>query len=91
MQQIKDIITKAFEKLNEIRENKFILNEDTKFIGNEGILDSLDLVNFIILIEEEIFNKTGKQITLVNENAFSRTKSPFYNMETLSKYIEEFL
>jgi len=86
---MREIITKAFEKMNEVREDKLILNEDTKFIGSESIFDSLDLVNFIILIEKEIYKQTDKQITLVNENAFSRTKSPFYNIATLTEYIKE--
>jgi len=86
---IKNIIIDAFQKINEIREDKLIINEDTKFIGSQSIFDSLDLVNFIILLEEEIFKQTGKQITLVNDKAFSRTKSPFYNVESITEYIKE--
>lgn len=57
----------------------------------EGGLDSLGLVRFIVMVEENIEDKTGQQITLASEKAMSRKKSPFRTLQTLAEYIDECL
>jgi len=58
-------------------------------LGPSSTWDSIDLVNFIIAVEERIEKETGKRITLVSEAALSRTRSPFRTLGTLAGYIEE--
>ena len=71
------------------------LDTDISDIGNEvkilNILDSMDFVNLVILVEEKIFNETGKQITLVNDKAYSMRHNPFETIETMTEYIEGIL
>ena len=90
------VLRLVFETMDEINET---LPEDrqleksngTQLLGRDGKLDSLGLVSFIILLEQRIDEELGKGITLADERAMSRTKSPFRNVENLTDYILELL
>ena len=90
--QIQEIV---LNKLNDfINENDIEikdLNFETRLIGSSGIFDSMDLVSFIVELEEEIEDKLQVEIILADERAMSRTTSPFINSVTLSKYILELI
>lgn len=62
---------------------------DTRLIGLTGILDSLDLVSFIVHAEEMINDNFSVEILLTDERAMSRTTSPFLSLETLSRFVLE--
>lgn len=57
----------------------------------EGGLDSMGLVQFIVLVEEQIEDKTGLELTLASDKAMSRKSSPFRTLQTLAEYIDECL
>ena len=90
--QIQKIV---LNKLNHfINENDIEIedfNFETRLIGSNGIFDSMDLVSFIVELEEEIEDKLQVEIILADERAMSRTTSPFINSVTLSKYILELI
>ena len=67
------------------------INNDTRLIGSSGIFDSMDLVRFIVELEEELEDNFDIEITLADERAMSRSTSPFVNTITLSKYIIELI
>jgi acyl carrier protein len=60
---------------------------DAKLFGRGGALDSLGLVNLILLVEERISDQYGVALTLADERAMSQEKSPFRNVQTLAEYI----
>jgi len=60
-------------------------------LDKKGKLDSLDFTTLIIIIESNIFNKLGKNITIVNEKAFSKKYSPFKDVKSLIEFIIELL
>lgn len=62
---------------------------DTRLIGLTGILDSIDLVSFIVHIEEVVNDSFALEISLTDERAMSRTTSPFLSLEALSRFILE--
>ena len=66
-----------------------VLDTDTKLMGSGGIFDSLDLVNFIVEIEEALEEELNIELTLADEKAMSRRTSPFMSIETLASYITE--
>lgn len=76
---------------NLLRKEEFQKSPETLLFGPESVLDSLAFVSFIIAIEEQIFQKTGKQVSLVDERAMSQRNSPFRTVESLSKYISELI
>jgi acyl carrier protein len=62
---------------------------ETNLFGASGALDSLGLVNFIVLLEQRIGEECGVAITLADEKALSRKNSPFLTVDSLSEYIIE--
>ena len=64
---------------------------DTKLFGNDGILDSMGLVNLVVSLEERIQEEFDVAITLADESAMSLSKSPFLTVASLADYIEELL
>ena len=65
-------------------------SSETLLFGLGG-LDSLDLVNLIVAIEEKIENQTGKVIVLVNEETLEMKDTPFKTVATLSAFLQNTL
>ena len=77
------------ELKNYSQDNNFC--DTTPLFGNEGLLDSMGLVNLIVTLEERIQEEYEILITIADEKAMSRSESPFRNVSTLAEYIEELL
>ncbi len=67
------------------------VNNITHLYGKSGILDSLGLVQLIAEIEDEVYNLTGKSITIADERAMSSKFSPFRSISSLADYVEVLL
>ncbi len=87
--EIQKVIFDAIEMANNLREadEKISASEQTDLYGNNGNLDSMGLVAFLIDIEESLQDH-DIQISLSDERAMSQTKSPFRNVQTLTDYID---
>ena len=90
------VLRLVFETMDEINETlpedrQLEKSSETHLLGRDGKLDSLGLVSFIILLEQRIDEELGRGITLADESAMSRTKSPFRTVENLTDYILELL
>lgn len=57
--------------------------------GNEGILDSMALVNLIADVEDAVSERFGVAIALADEKAMSTRNSPFLNVSTLTQAVLE--
>jgi D-alanine--poly(phosphoribitol) ligase subunit 2 len=90
-QQVVDAINSAVDDLNQVLdpEERLAKLADVALIGQEAQLDSLGLVNLIVLVEEKIQQQFGVGITLVDERAMSQSKSPFRTLGTLAEFVEE--
>src|SRR5438128_12208494 len=62
---------------------------DAILSGRGGTLDSLELVNFIVIVERKLRAVAGKEIRLVTEEALAQQPSPFLTLENLEKYIAD--
>lgn len=62
--------------------------KETPLFGSCGSLDSLALVNLILLVEEGIERETGKAVRLVTEKAMSQKQSPFLSVGSLLTYVD---
>ena len=97
MKIIDDAIIENFvlEKINSFIEENDIeignLKKNTRLMGATGLFDSMDLVRFIVELEEDLEETFSIEISLMNEKAMARTTSPFINLESLSKYIKELI
>jgi acyl carrier protein len=62
---------------------------DGKLIGPGGALDSLGLVGLLVAIEEKAQDEFGAALTLADERAFARERTPFRTLRTLVDYTHE--
>ncbi|HEY8635187.1 MAG TPA: acyl carrier protein [Candidatus Dormibacteraeota bacterium] len=90
-QPVVDAINSAVDDLNEIldADERLGKSPDEALIGKDAKLDSLGLVNLIVLVEEKIQQKFDVGITLVDERAMSQSKSPFRTLGSLAEFVEE--
>ena len=74
-----------------IKENDLEYNQeiglDTRLIGSSGFMDSMDLVSFLVELEDCINDKYSLDLELANDSAMSSRTSPFINPMSLSNYI----
>ena len=86
-----DIIYKAIDDLNQVLppDQQVAKAPDARLLGETSTLDSLGLVNLVVLVEEKVQDDLGITVSLVDERAMSREKSPFRTVGSLAGYVEE--
>ena len=92
-EQIEKIILGYLETINEERDEgeKLKFNSDSRLFGVGCPIDSITLVSLIVDVEAEISQLIGKPISLMDDKAIMRNKSPFENVASLAKYIQELI
>ena len=65
------------------------LNTDTELFGGKSSLDSLQLVNLIVALEQNIEDQLGTTITIADEKAMSLKNSPFRTIGSLEKFLND--
>lgn len=87
------LIYKVIDELNLQLEENFKLEKsvEARIFGQDSVLDSMGLINFITLIEEKIEEETGKFISIADERAMSLESSPFQSVNSLKEYIDKLL
>ena len=85
------LIQRAIDEFNKQSspDRRLAVDSETPLFGREGKLDSLGLVNLILLVEERISRELSISITLVEEPAISRRHNPFRTVASLAEYIAE--
>lgn len=61
---------------------------NVRLYGSGAIFDSMQLVNFLLLVEQTIDDEIGKVVSLTSDKAVSRKVSPFTSIGTLLAFIE---
>ena len=89
----KQLLETIYKSLDEINENlndaqKLIKDKNTVLFGKDGQLDSLGLVNLLVIIEQNIDDEFKIMITIADEKAMSQKRSPFRTIDTLVNYID---
>lgn len=90
-QIIETIIKPCLEKANVFIPHVEVKNnlENVIFYGQEqAILDSLNLVNFIFLIEEQVLEVYKTNLKFETEDILNTELKPFLNVNNLSKFLE---
>ena len=64
---------------------------DTVLMGAEGTLDSLQLVSLILEIEEMVQKEFDVPVSVANDQALTRSPSPFQTLGSLAEYVSELL
>ena len=86
--RINTLINDSIKEFNLTADDKI---ESEKIYGDGSSLDSMGLVNLIVLLENNIEDIFGKAISLTSEKALSQKRSPFQNIETLTNFVETLL
>ena len=60
---------------------------ETVLLGSSGKLESVNLVNLLVAIEENIEEAFGIPISITDERAVSEKNSPFRTVETLCNFV----
>ena len=89
--KIENLILNAVEEINEQlpEELKLQKSMETELFGGNGKLDSLGLVNFLVIVEQNIEDVFDISFTIADERAMSQKNSPFRTIGTLSTYIHQ--
>lgn len=64
-------------------------SEETILFGEGAALDSLNLVNLVMMVEQNIMMETGAEVLLASEAAMSRKRSPYRSVKALADYAAE--
>jgi acyl carrier protein len=72
-------------------DQKFEPNENTILFGSGSTIDSLTLVSFIVDLESLLSEEYSQSISLTDDRAMTREKSPFNSIIDLAEYIEEII
>lgn len=88
-ENIVEIIHLALDELNEQNNDKYKItkSDNIALFGAGGFLDSLGLVNLIVIIEDLLYDKHNLSVTVASEKAMSQANSPFKDVDTLATYI----
>jgi acyl carrier protein len=89
--ELYNLIMKSMEEIISENENESKisvedLNQDTRLLGRQAILDSLSLVSLIVNIEQKL-SEENISVTIADERAMTQEKSPFRTIGSLFDYI----
>jgi acyl carrier protein len=62
---------------------------ESALYGNDGVLDSMALVNLLADVEDAVSEQFGAAIALADEKAMSARHSPFLTIKTLAQAVLE--
>ena len=90
-EQIEKIIFDSLENINEERDEreKLEFDSNSKLFGIGCPIDSLSLVSLIVDVETEVNAIVESPISLMDDKAVMRKKSPFESVANLTEYIQE--
>lgn len=54
-----------------------------------GALDSIQLVDFIMFVEDAFYDDYGKRLLLADGAAFSQKRSPYLNLGSFADFIQQ--
>ncbi len=72
-------------------DQKFEPHLNTILFGTGSTIDSLTLVSFIVDLESLLSEEYSQSISLTDDRAMTREKSPFSSINDLAEYIEEII
>lgn len=90
-EKIIDLIIECISELNEEWQKESLKSPDadTPLYGENGTLDSLELVMLLSEVEQALEDELGTEAVLASEKAMSMKNSPFRNVAALTEYCAE--
>lgn len=92
-ERIVSAVYKAVDEINQQLPKGISIEKslDAGLYGNTSKLESIDVVGFIIEVEDQIKSEFGVSITVADDRAMSQTNSPLLTLGTLTEYLAELL
>jgi len=88
--ELVDLIAEAVSAYRvSMRAGDGTVGPDSPLFGEDGVLDSIGLVSIVVELEQRLSDRAGREVSLMNDRALSRTKSPFRTVRSLAEYAEE--
>ena len=92
MERQEEITQLLFDTIDELNadwpdDSKLDRSTDTVLFGRSGKLNSLELVNLVVAVEEKIDERFGIPLSLADERAMSEEQSPLSTVGSLVDYI----
>lgn len=84
--QLVSIITEIARDLAKSDDAK--IEESTPLLGEEGVLDSVQLVTLVVEVEQAIDDQMEVSVSLADEKAMSQRNSPFRTVASLAAYAQ---
>ncbi len=86
---VSQIINGSFQRANnEIPGFEASPSPDLPMFDVPGaILDSLNLITFVFILEDEFARATGKKIKITTEDVLNNSESPFRSVEGISDFL----
>ena len=93
MNILEEILYPVIDEFNQTLADgaKLAKSPDTQLFGSDNALDSMQLVSFVVAVEEAVLDNAGHDLVLADDKAMSRRNSPFRDVTSLAEYIEELI
>jgi acyl carrier protein len=93
IERILQCIYPAIDEVNELLSDQEILEKslDTILFGELSSLNSLDFLNLLMAVEENLEEEFSVPVTITDEKAVSVENSPFKTVQSLANYIESII
>ncbi len=90
--ELNDVLHKVMEAVEELNlqleeHQQITVAPDTVLFGKGGKIDSLGLVNLIVILEGILQDAYNLDLSLADERAISQKNSPFRTVQSLAEYI----
>lgn len=87
---ILELVYQVIDEMNEQFAGEKIIekSENTLLYGKNSSLDSLELINFIVLTEQRFEEEYNVHLVLADERALQMRNNPFENIRSFVDYIE---
>ncbi len=83
---VNKIVIEVLSEYLETQEMDYQIGSDTVIYGENGILDSMGIVNLIVDLEAR-FSEDGIELNLTSEKALSLRNSPFRSVSSIAEFI----
>ena len=88
LQNIKKIVVDSLVSVLDENDIKNIsVDDNSEIFGSKSLIDSLQLINLIVKIEEDVYDQSGKEIIVVDDEAIIIGNSPFQTVKSLSSFV----
>ena len=82
--EVREITENEYPFLTELGPGTSVMNHE---MGE--VMDSVDFVALCMLVEQKVFEDTGKTVQILSSKVFSRRHSPFATVESFTAYLED--